>query len=76
MVIYAIIQDLKNKKYYKKQRNGDKIIWERGFCYTAMEFPGGGELLLAYCCGRLLDGLNELQDLKIRKLNLNELWKD
>ena len=49
---------------------------ERGYCYTAMEFSGGGELLLAYCCGRQLDGNNNLQDLRIRKLNVNELWKD
>ena len=49
---------------------------ERGYCYTAMEFLGGGELLLAYCCGRHLDGDSNLQDLKIRKLNVNELWKD
>ncbi len=49
---------------------------ERGYCYTAMEFLPGGELLLAYCCGRQLDGCNNLQDLKIRKLNVNELWKD
>ena len=49
---------------------------ERGYCYTAMEFLGGGELLLAYCCGRHLDGGSNLQDLRIRKLNVNDLWKD
>ena len=49
---------------------------ERGYCYTAMEFLGGGDLLLAYCCGRQLDGNNNLQDLRIRKLNVNDLWKD
>ena len=49
---------------------------ERGYCYTAMEFLSGGELLLAYCCGRHLDGDSNLQDLRIRKINVNELWKD
>ena len=49
---------------------------ERGYCYTAMEFLPGGELLLAYCCGRHLDGDSNLQDLRIRKINVNELWKD
>lgn len=49
---------------------------ERGYCYTAMEFLPGGELLLAYCCGRHLDGDSNLQDLRIRKIDVNELWKD
>jgi len=49
---------------------------ERGYCYTAMEFLRCGELLLAYCCGRHLDGDSNLQDLRIRKINVNELWKD
>ena len=49
---------------------------ERGYCYTAMEFLPGGKLLLAYCCGRHLDGDSNLQDLRIRKINVNELWKD
>jgi len=49
---------------------------ERGYCYTAMEFLRGGELLLAYCCGRHLDGDSNLQDLRIRKINVNELWQD
>jgi len=49
---------------------------ERGYCYTAMEFLGGGELLLAYCCGRHLNGDSNLQDLRIRRINVNDLWED
>ena len=41
-----------------------------------MEFLGGGKLLLGYCCGRHLDGGSNLQQLRIRKIDLNELWKD
>ena len=73
----VMIRSLDNGKTWERKRPVFlETDPERGFCYTAMEFLGGGELLLAYCCGRLLDGLNELQDLKIRKLNVNELWKD
>ena len=74
---FVMIRSLDNGKTWERKRPVFlETDPERGFCYTAMEFLGGGELLLAYCCGRLLDGLNELQDLKIRKLNLNELWKE
>ena len=48
---------------------------ERGYCYTAMHFTGD-ELLLAYCFGRNIDGDSNLQDLRIRKINLKELWKN
>lgn len=48
---------------------------ERGYCYTAMDFHGE-DLLLAYCCGRHLDGNCNLQDLRIRKLKINKLWQD
>jgi len=51
---------------------------DHGYCYTAMLFHGDS-LLLAYCCGRHgKTGLdhNQLQDLRIRKITLPELWKD
>ena len=73
----VMIRSLDNGKTWERKRPVFlETDPERGYCYTAMEFLSNGKLLLAYCCGRLLDGLNELQDLKIRKLNVNELWKD
>ena len=48
---------------------------DHGYCYTAMLFHGGS-LLLGYCCGRHGNGASQLQDLRIRKINLAELWKD
>ena len=73
----VMIRSLDNGKTWERQR---PVLLEtdpeRGYCYTAMEFLGGGDLLLAYCCGRQLDGNNNLQDLRIRKLNVNDLWKD
>ena len=73
----AIIRSLDDGRTWERRR---PVLLEtdpeRGYCYTAMEFLPGGELLLAYCCGRHLDGDSNLQDLRIRKLNVNELWKD
>ena len=75
----AIMRSCDNGKTWER----DRVVLlerdpERGYCYTAMEFLGGGELLLAYCHGvhRPLDGRSNLQDLRIRKINVNELWKD
>ena len=48
---------------------------DHGYCYTAMLFHGDS-LLLAYCCGRQGNGFSQLQDLRIRKITLPELWKD
>ena len=51
---------------------------DHGYCYTAMLFHGDS-LLLAYCCGRHgKTGLdhNQLQDLRIRKITVADLWKD
>jgi len=48
---------------------------DHGYCYTAMLFHGDS-LLLAYCCGRQGNGFCQLQDLRIRKITLPELWKD
>ena len=48
---------------------------DHGYCYTAMLFRGDN-LLLAYCCGRHGNGSCQLQDLRIRKISLPELWKD
>lgn len=47
---------------------------DHGYCYCAMAFSGSS-LLLAYCCGLLGRGHCELQDLRIRKINLTELWQ-
>lgn len=48
---------------------------DHGYCYTAMLFHGGS-LLLGYCCGRHGNGASQLQDLRVRKINLTDLWKD
>ena len=48
---------------------------DHGYCYTAMLFHGG-DLVLAYCCGRHGNGFCQLQDLRIRKITLSELWED
>ncbi|MBQ9337322.1 MAG: exo-alpha-sialidase [Lentisphaeria bacterium] len=45
---------------------------DHGYCYTAMLFRGDS-LLLAYCCGRHGNGASQLQDLRIRKINLTDL---
>ena len=73
----VMIRSLDNGKTWERKR--PVIIEndpERGYCYTAMEFLGNGKLLLGYCCGRHLDGGSNLQQLRIRKIDLNELWKD
>ena len=73
----VMIRSLDNGKTWERQR---PVLLEtdpeRGYCYTAMEFLGNGELLLGYCCGRHLDGCSNLEQLRIRKIDLNELWKD
>ena len=45
---------------------------DHGYCYTAMLFHGG-TLLLGYCCGRHGNGASQLQDLRIREIDLTEL---
>ena len=46
---------------------------ERGYCYTAMHFEGE-KLLVGYCFGRHLDGGSNLQDTRLRIIDLKELW--
>lgn len=48
---------------------------DRGYCYTAMHFCGS-DLLLAYCFGVQAPGRCVLQDLRLRKLHLPDLWPD
>ena len=48
---------------------------DHGYCYTAMLFKESS-LLLAYCCGYQGGGASPLQDLRIRKIDLKELWED
>ena len=48
---------------------------ERGYCYTAMHFEGE-KLLVGYCFGRHLDGGSNLQDTRLRIIDIKELWKD
>ena len=53
----------------------EEECWMLPAHYGSMLFHGDS-LLLAYCCGRQGNGLSQLQDLRIRKITLPELWKD
>lgn len=45
---------------------------DHGYCYTAIHFTQCNALLLAYCCGGG-DTSGVLQDLRIRRIDLNDL---
>lgn len=46
---------------------------DHGYAYVAMQFHGKS-LLLAYNCGQAGNGHSHLQDVRIRKIELSELW--